>query len=164
MGIIIDGHNLIPHIPGIDLSDADDELHLIAVLQEYCRVRRAKVRVFFDRAPIGQARVQQFGRVTAHFVRVGISADAAIIDYLQKLGKQAKNVAVVSSDHQIVQAARAVQAKVITSADFAAEWANLAPEEPGLDPREQPLSPQEVDYWQKIFKQGRDPKKRKPYK
>jgi hypothetical protein len=63
-----------------------------------------------------------------------------------------------------VQAARAVQAKVITSADFAAEWANLAPEEPGLDPREQPLSAQEVDYWEKIFKQGREPKRGKPYK
>lgn len=159
MEIIIDGHNLIPHIPGIDLSDADDELRLISTLQEYCRVRRAKAVVFFDGAPIGQARVQQFGRVTAHFVRVGMSADAAIMDYLQKLGKQAKNVAVVSSDRQIVRAARAVQAKVITSADFAAEWANLAQDEPGPDPRDQPLSAQEVDYWEKIFKQGRESKK-----
>ncbi|HOE70798.1 MAG TPA: NYN domain-containing protein [Brevefilum sp.] len=164
MEIIIDGHNLIPHIPGIDLSDADDELRLISTLQEYCRVRRAKAVVFFDGAPIGQARVQQFGRVTAHFVRVGMSADAAIMDYLQKLGKQAKNVAVVSSDRQIVRAARAVQAKVITSADFAAEWANLAQDEPGPDPRDQPLSAQEVDYWEKIFKQGREPKRGKPYK
>ncbi len=164
MEIIIDGHNLIPHIPGIDLSDADDELRLISTLQEYCRVRRAKAVVFFDGAPIGQARVQQFGRVTAHFVRVGMSADAAIMDYLQKLGKRAKNVAVVSSDRQIVRAARAVQAKVITSADFAAEWANLAPDEPGPDPRDQPLSAQEVDYWEKIFKQGREPKRGKPYK
>jgi len=164
MEIIIDGHNLIPHIPGIDLSDADDELRLISTLQEYCRVRRAKAVVFFDGAPIGQARVQQFGRVTAHFVRVGMSADAAIMDYLQKLGKQAKNVAVVSSDRQIVRAARAVQAKVITSADFAAEWANLVQDEPSPDPRDQPLSAQEVDYWEKIFKQGREPKRGKPYK
>jgi hypothetical protein len=157
MVLIIDGHNLIPHIPGINLSDPDDEMRLIDVLQAYCRMRRKKAEVFFDRAPVGQARIQQFGLVRAQFVREGTTADAAIMAYLKKLGKRAKNVTVVSSDRQVVVAARAVHASVMTSEAFAAAWADLMEEEPEMDPQDRLLSEDEVEFWENVFKRGHPP-------
>jgi uncharacterized protein len=98
----------------LNLSDPDDEVKLIQLLQEYCRLRRKTAEVFFDRAPVGRAGVQQYGLVRAHFVREGTTADAAIMAYLKKLGKRAKNTTVVSSDRQVLAAARAAHAGVMT--------------------------------------------------
>lgn len=163
MALIIDGHNLIPRIPGINLSDPDDEEQLIRVLQDYCRLRRKTAEVFFDRAPAGWAGVRQHGLVKAHFVREGTTADDAIIAYLKKLGKRAKNVTLVSSDRQVVAAARAVHAQVMKAEAFAAEWAQLTKEEPGLDPREQPPSEEDIRAWEQLFRRKRPPNADKKY-
>ena len=77
MPYIIDGHNLIPKL-GLRLDSIDDELDLLARLQEFCRLRRTQVEVYFDGAPPGQASTRKAGVVTAHFVRQGSSADASI--------------------------------------------------------------------------------------
>jgi hypothetical protein len=44
MPYLIDGHNLIPKIPGMNLGDVDDETQLIEMLQEFCRRRRKQVK------------------------------------------------------------------------------------------------------------------------
>ncbi len=62
MLILIDGHNLIPKIPGMSLADLDDENQLIPLLQTYCRKRRNTVEVYFDRAPVGRAGNGALGR------------------------------------------------------------------------------------------------------
>lgn len=157
MILIIDGHNLIPHMPGLNLSDPDDEGQLIQILQEYCRLRRKTIAVYFDRAPAGQAREQQHGRVRAHFVRLGTTADAAIMARLKKMGKRAKNVTVVSSDRQVIAAARAVHARVMTAEAFAADYAGLAEEEPELDPRNRKLSEDELAAWEQLFRREAPP-------
>jgi predicted RNA-binding protein with PIN domain len=150
--LLIDGHNLIPNIYGINLSDPDDESQLIRLLQEYCRLRRKKAAVFFDQAPPGMSGDTRFGNVHAYFVPKGRTADDAIIERLKKLGKRARNVTVVSSDHQVQQAARAVHANVMSSGDFAAEWKSLISETPTLDPRNRLLSDDEVAEWEALFK------------
>ena len=151
MAIIIDGHNLIAQFPGISLSDPEDEEKLIKLLQEYCRLRRKTVEVYFDRAPAGYAGKEKRGLVQAIFVPSGTTADEAIMARLKKLGKRAKNVRVVSSDRQVQQAARALHATVITSDEFVKEWQLLLAEEPDLDPRNQPLSQEEVEAWEELF-------------
>ena len=151
MAIIIDGHNLIAQLPGISLSDPEDEEKLIKLLQEYCRLRRKTVEVYFDRAPAGYAGKEKRGLVQAIFVPSGTTADEAIMARLKKLGKRAKNVRVVSSDRQVQQAARALHATVITSDEFVKEWQLLLAEEPDLDPRNQPLSQEEVEAWEELF-------------
>ena len=100
MPYLIDGHNLIPKIPGMNLGDIDDEIQLVKKLQEFCRQRRKKVEVFFDSAPPGGIRTQKFGRVTAFFITQGSTADTAIRSRLQKLGRAAKNWTVVTSDRE----------------------------------------------------------------
>ena len=152
MAIIIDGHNLIAQLPEISLSDPDDEEKLINLLQEYCRMRRKSVEVYFDRAPTGYARKDRRGLVQAIFVPSDSTADEAIMARLRKLGKRAKNVRVVSSDRQVQQAARAVHATVISSKEFVAEWQSILAKEPDLDPRNKPLTKEDVESWEELFK------------
>ena len=154
---IIDGHNLIPKIPGMSLADLDDENQLIPLLQTYCRERRNTVEVYFDRAPAGKAGKRGFGQVTAYFVRDGITADEAIMARLQALRKRARNVQVVSSDRQVQAAVRGAHARLVTSEDFARELQAILAETPSLDPRNRLLSEDELSEWEALFRRGHPP-------
>jgi predicted RNA-binding protein with PIN domain len=154
MNFIVDGHNLIPHMPGVHLQDPDDEIKLVRILQDYCRLRRKTLEVYFDQAATGHAGERRFGQVRAIFVPKGMTADQAIMNRLSKLSKRARNVSVVSSDRQVQQAARAAHAEVISSESFVAAYQKLVEERPEIDPRNQPLSTQDVQAWEKIFTQG----------
>ena len=150
MRYIVDGHNLIPHV-GLRLNALDDELALVEMLREFCRVKKAQIEIYFDGAPPGHANTRKFGYVTAHFVRRGRTADDAIRARLRKMGKSAKNWTVVSSDREVLASARSVQAKRISSAEFAhqVEEAKFAVfENPTEDKK---LSKGEVDQWLKLF-------------
>ncbi len=151
MPYLIDGHNLIPKL-GLRLDSIDDELELIAILQEYCRVERKQVEVYFDGAPIHQAGTRKHGSVTAHFVPIKSTADNAIRQRLKNMGKGAKNWTVVSSDHRVQLEAQDVRAEVLSSDVFAntlKQARNLAPKP--ADNRK--LSSQEVDDWLKLFEE-----------
>ena len=157
MPYLIDGHNLIPKL-GLRLDAIDDEMELIAILQEFCRMEQKQVEVFFDGAPAGQAGTRKLGAVTAHFVRLGNSADNAIRNRLKRLGKNARNWTVISSDRQVQTEARAVRAEVTSSDVFAAllkQARNSAPK-PNV---EQTLSPKEVEDWLKLFEERNHNKK-----
>ena len=153
MPYIIDGHNLIPKLPGLDLQDIDDELKLIELLQTFCQQARRQAEVYFDNAPPGFARAQHFGAVTAHFVRQGTTADAAIQHRLERLGKTAKNWTVVSSDGQVQAAARALRAHYISAETFAQTLINVLQETPTDSERAAggELSQAEVDEWLELF-------------
>src|SRR5215510_9304953 len=106
MAYLIDGHNLIPKL-GLRLDAIDDEMELIAILQEFCRREHKQLEVYFDGAPAAHAGTRKLGAVTAHFVPLGKTADNAIRNHLKQLGKSAKNWIVVTSDHQVQVEARA---------------------------------------------------------
>ena len=157
MPYLIDGHNLIPKL-GLRLDSVDDEMELIAILQEFCRVERRQVEVFFDGAPAGQAGTRKLGAVTAHFVQIGDSADNAIRNHLKRLGKNARNWTVVSSDRQVQAEARAVYAEVTSSEAFAA----MLKQARGSAPKpnsERNLSAKEVEDWLKLFDERNHNKK-----
>lgn len=156
MPYLIDGHNLIPKIPGMDLGAVDDEAQLIELLQEFCRRRRKKVEVYFDNAPAGQPRARNYGLVIARFARTGVSADTLIQTHLQRLGGAARNWTVVSSDQQVQAAARAARAKSISSETFAREMID-ALRESSSEPEEGSeagISPEELDDWLALFGGG----------
>ena len=67
MPYVVDGHNLIPKL-GLRLDSPDDEMELVAILQEFARLKRQQVEVYFDGAPIGHAGTRSLGTVRAHFV------------------------------------------------------------------------------------------------
>ena len=118
MPYIVDGHNLIPRV-GLRLNDLDDEMALVEMLREFCRVKKKRVEIYFDGAPPGQNGTRKFGYVTAHFIRKGRTADDAIRDRLRKMGNSAKNWTVVSSDREVLNSARSVYAKRVLSDEFA---------------------------------------------
>jgi predicted RNA-binding protein with PIN domain len=153
MPYIIDGHNLIPKLPGLDLQEIDDETKLIELLQVFCRSTRRRAEVYFDNAPPGFARGQSFGAVTAHFVRQGTTADTAIQRRLQRLGKAAKNWTVVSSDGQVQSAARDLRAHYISAEAFAQTLAQALKDVSTGNKRnaESELSQAEMNEWLELF-------------
>ena len=152
MPYIIDGHNLIPKIPGLSLQDIEDEIQLVKMLQEFCRINRKRVEVFFDNAPPGQPVARNYGSVVARFVREGGTADQAIHSQLKRLGGEARNWTVVSSDREVQVNARNLRSKVISSEVFAQQLMEVLGEsaESPLDSQSE-LSPQEVEKWMQIF-------------
>jgi len=151
MPYLIDGHNLIPRM-GLRLDSPDDEMELIAILQEFCRLERRKVEVYFDGAPAPHAGTRRLGTVTAHFIPLGTTADNAIHMRLKKMGRSAKNWTVVSSDRQVQADARAAQAEVISSDSFAGTLKQAQDSAPKLT-TDRKLSTQEVDDWLKLFEE-----------
>lgn len=150
---IIDGHNLIAHIPGLSLGMPDDEERLIQLLNRYGERQRGKLEVFFDGAPVGQAGVRNTGRVWAYFVPQSQTADDAIRMRLEKHGKSAHSWKVVSSDRSVLASARELHAEVLKAEDFAKQLLQVLRASPPGSTPDQPLSPAEVDEWLRIFNQ-----------
>ena len=159
MSYIVDGHNLIPKIPGLSLRALDDEMQLIELLQEFCRLKRKKVELYFDNAPPGQAQVRSYGWVTARFIRQGSSADQAIRRRLEALGPAARNWTVVSSDQAVQASARRCGAAALASTEFArqvqqalrAAGSAQADAAAGKKRLENALKPEEVEAWLQLF-------------
>lgn len=152
--MIIDGHNLIPKIPGIRLEDADDEERLIQIIQEYCRLTRTQAELFFDGATTPGNKPHKSGLARVHFIQIGRTADSAIIDFLRQAGKNAKTLRVASSDRRIQAEARGLGCEVISSEALAAEIrAVLSSDQAVSDKREKQPSAQEVDEWLQEFQE-----------
>lgn len=150
MPYLIDGHNLIPKL-GLRLDEPDDELELGRVLQNFARLKRHKVEVYFDGAPPGHAGTRNLGTVRAHFIRLGQTADSAIRARLNKMGKSAKNWVVVSSDREVQSAAKINQAQLMSSDEFVKLLRITLASAPKTSTDEKTLSAREVDEWLDIF-------------
>lgn len=149
---IIDGHNLIPKIPGIQLTDEDDEMHLIELLQEYARLSRHTLEVFFDGAPPAGKTLQGGGLVHSHFIQKGVTADSAIIRYVAGRAKNARNTIVVSSDHFVQNETRALGSSILSSEQFAAELVHTLSKKSDQAKKEPPpMSEAELNIWLKMF-------------
>ena len=148
MPFLIDGHNLIPHIRGLSLSQLDDELVLIDLLNSYFKKERKNAVVFFDRAAPGGEQEIRRGFVTAHFTRPPLNADQAIRNAVRGLGRSAANYTVITSDNEVADNARRQGARVISSAEFARTLS--APGKSRKSGKQEPV--EDVDYWLKVFK------------
>lgn len=151
MAYIIDGHNLIPKISGLSLKSLDDEMALIEKLQDFCRTERRNVEVYFDRAASGMSETQRYGLVTAHFVARGMIADTAIVNRVRRLGGEARNWTVVSSDHQVKNEARALGARVISSEQFSKQLQAALASGEGKSNRDSALNASEIQEWLDLF-------------
>jgi predicted RNA-binding protein with PIN domain len=150
MPYLIDGHNLIPKI-GLRLSDPDDEMELMRLLQEFARLKRHAVEVYFDGAPPASAGTRKLGTVTLHFISRGTSADSAMRARLNNMGKSAKNWIVVSSDREVQSAAKVNQAQYISSEAFVTLVRDTLRVGVKKSTDDKKLSNQEVEEWLKIF-------------
>jgi uncharacterized protein len=155
MPYLIDGHNLIPKV-GLRLDSPDDEMELVAILQEFARLKRQQVEVYFDGAPIGYDGARSVGTVRVHFVRLGQTADDAIRSRLNRMAKNTKNWIVVSSDREIQSAAHVAQAQFVSSEKFAKIIKTAVRSAPKTSTDNKKLSSVEVDEWLKIFQNKGD--------
>ena len=152
MPYLIDGHNLVPHLPGLSLADPDDEAKLVQLIKRYCSRHSRTAVVFFDRGMPGGRSSLSGGGVEVYFASESSSADTLL---RQRLHEQpdAKNWTVVSSDGEVAGAARRRGARVMPSAEFAAELTAASASEE--EKQERPLSHEEVAWWERLFQQRR---------
>jgi hypothetical protein len=149
---IIDGHNLIPYIPGLQLKDLDDENVLIQQLLFFHKVKQRAIEVFFDGAPAGHSGRRKVGTIIVHNIRVGSTADDAILAHLKHLQKAARNVTVVSSDHRVQMGAKSYHASIMEASTFARELQdvlNNLRNDPTID---HSLDEKDIEYWLKQFR------------
>jgi predicted RNA-binding protein with PIN domain len=150
MPYLIDGHNLIPKV-GLRLDSLDDEMELVTILQEFARLKRQQVEVYFDGAPIGYDGSRSLGTVRAHFVRQGQTADNAIRARLNRMAKDARNWIVVSSDREVQSAARVVRAQYISAEEFVKSIREAQNSIQKVSTDDNVIPSAEVDEWLKIF-------------
>ncbi|HWQ45782.1 MAG TPA: NYN domain-containing protein, partial [Longilinea sp.] len=150
MWYLIDGHNLIPKL-GLRLDDPQDEMALVQLLQVVASRKRAKIDVYFDGAPPGQAGTRRIAGINAHFVPLGRTADDALAARLAKLGQQAKQYCLVSSDRRVQQEGHNRHAQVMSSEEFALV-VRSAQEVAQMDQRENGVESQEdIETWINLF-------------
>jgi predicted RNA-binding protein with PIN domain len=155
---LIDGHNLVPKIPGLSLSDLDDEMKLVQLLQDYARIRRKQVEVFFDNSPPGQPLKRKIGAIIVKFSRPGSNADEEIRLRLSSLGNAARNCVVVSSDQRVKAYGREARARVISSDTFSQQlqsaFETSSPDE--VSGEGEKLTASEIEEWLRIFGDNKD--------
>ena len=152
MKYYIDGHNLIPKIPGMSLADFDDEDRLIDFLCRYAGISRSEITVFFDNAPDGMPASQKRGQVQIRYISHRMKADEAIEHAVKNLGRRAAEITVISSDAHVQTECRHAGAKVEKSEAFSRKM-TAALDSAGIptESKDRTLSAEETDYWLKLF-------------
>jgi predicted RNA-binding protein with PIN domain len=160
MPLLVDGHNLIGQIPGIKLSDTDDEGKLVMLLRRYSTAKRSRqVVVVFDHGVYGHPlKLDGYG-ITCHFARSPQDADTQLIKRLRAL-KRPRDWMLVTSDRQVARVAEERGVKVMSSQEFARQLL-AAPARSAAAPAEKPdaqLSEAEIAEWMEIFRNRPDKK------
>jgi predicted RNA-binding protein with PIN domain len=151
MPFLIDGHNLIPHVPGHSLSDPDDEAHLVAALHGFASRNRRRIVVYFDRRAGGLAPNLSRAGVQVHFVAPPKTADEGIRRHLEGLRGEARNWTVVSSDMEVRRSAEKLGAAWLSAADFARRLQSAHSRKEVEDKPDQAESDSEVQEWERLF-------------
>ncbi len=159
MHYLVDGHNLIGQMPGLELSDPDDEAKLVDLLGRWTlRVPRHHVTVVFDGGVYGHPHRLGSSRVRVIFAHPPRSADSVLEDLLKQANGQGKT-ALVSDDRAIKSVAADRGVSVVACRVFAEQL--LEPRAPRAKParrvRPEPKLPgREVDAWLERFGAGEE--------
>lgn len=156
MAYLFDGHNLIGALPGLSLTEIDDEKRLVALLRGFLSRTRRKGRVVFDKGAIGQAPSLNTATLAVTFARPPRTADDIILDLIAR-EPNPRGLIVVSGDFRLQDAARRRGAAALSPADLARQLSAPPPTrkaDPDSGPR---LTPEEITEWERLFqaKQGR---------
>jgi hypothetical protein len=157
MPYLIDGHNLIAAIPGIDLQQTEDERALIELLQPLAHRLGRSINVYFDQGRVGEQNDKKFGRVQVRFSVPPRTADEAIRARLDSIGKEAPNWVVVTSDREILDYAELVGARHMSSESFIADFLHHDTDPSQTEKPVQPsMDEEDLDAWEALFRNGKD--------
>lgn len=150
---LIDGHNLIAHMPDISLDDPNDEAKLVLRLRSWTASgRKRRVTVIFDGGlPGGEARHLSSGPVKVLFATAGRPADALLKSRVGKVSNPPEYT-LVSSDREVRAAATARRMPLLSAEQFARRLRTPEREDDGMArPGANRLSDEEVAEWLHIF-------------
>jgi predicted RNA-binding protein with PIN domain len=155
MPYLIDGSNLIGHIPHLTLEDPRSKYRLVAQLLIFQRIKRIKIILVFDGPPdlhlIGKEfRGKKFDIIYPSYEE---NADTIIKTWIEKQ-TDLRQVYVISSDREINTFARMKGAKVKRCDEFHKELKAVLKEyraASAMKKADTSLSPLEVNHWIKIF-------------
>lgn len=151
MPFLIDGHNLIGHMPDLSIDDPADERKLSQRVRRYCRRHRRRATIIFDAGlPGGHSRTLSSPRVEVVFASSGTDADRLLCRRIRR-ARDPRGLIVVSSDREVQAAARARGARVMAARAFAARLA-AAPSSDETE-EEKPLVEGDVEEWLHVFEQ-----------
>ncbi|NPA90551.1 MAG: hypothetical protein GXO55_03740 [Chloroflexi bacterium] len=152
MPYLIDGHNLIGTglLPGISLSDEDDEAKLVRLLRRFQPRVKTHITVVFDRGlPGGFSSSLSGGGVEVIFAgATGQTADEVIKARIRR-ARHPEALRVVTNDGDVQNLARRRGCKVIRAHRFAREL--LRPLSASSAREDVRLSPEEVEEWLALF-------------
>jgi predicted RNA-binding protein with PIN domain len=162
MHYLIDGHNLIARLDDLSLDDPDDEAKLVLRLRSWTATsKKRRVTAVFDGGlPGGKSTRLSTSRVTVVFATSGQTADDLLIRRINQI-KNPTEYTLVSSDYEVLAAARRRRMPVILSEEFATQLpaerprqatSQVAAETRIANERESPqLSEDEVNEWLELF-------------
>jgi len=139
MPVLIDGNNLLFAVRNATPQRPASRPTLCLHLGQWARRTRQKVTVVFDGPKPSRQRAQQIGApgIAVSFSGSGVSADDIIIALINS-DSAPRRLVVVSSDRQVMRAARRRRAQAIGAAEF---WSRL--ERDLARPRPRRLEPPE---------------------
>ncbi len=155
MPYLIDGSNLIGHIPTLELSDPSSKNRLARQLLIFQKRKKTKIILVFDGPPNSDlfGKNNQSEKFLIIWPDWGESADTLINQWIKKQ-TDLRHFYVVSSDREIKAFARANGAKILDCKAFN----NLLKkalkddkESKTMRKKDITLSPLEVDHWREIF-------------
>lgn len=156
MHYLIDGHNLIAQLPDISLHDPDDEIKLILKLRRWTAAhKKRKVTVYFDGGIPGGKNVNlSNAQVKVIFASADRTADSLIIRRINNVPNPPE-YRLISSDQQIIAAAKTRKMKYWRSQTFARRLDKQIEERkrPTVEPEpdDPQISKQEVEEWLQLF-------------
>jgi predicted RNA-binding protein with PIN domain len=156
MPYLIDGNNLIGHIPDLSLADSGSRSQLVSRLRRFQKVKNTRVILVFDGPPREELDLQDHSGLPFVILHPepGRNADS-LIEEIIKEQTDLRRFFVVSSDRDIRYFAGKNGAKSITCEDFHRELKGALREhrkESELEKTDTPPTPLEVKQWDAIFK------------
>lgn len=155
MPYLIDGSNLIGHMPSLELSDPHSKRRLVGQLVLFQAIKGTKIILVFD-GPVDldlcgdRFRTKKF---TILWPEVGESADSLIERQIKKQ-TDLRHFYVVSSDREVQKFALANRAKILNCEEFhklLRRALKKYKESQDMNKKDSDLSPLEVDQWLDIF-------------
>lgn len=155
MPYLIDGSNLIGHIPTLELSDPDSKSRLVEQLSIFLKRKKTKIILVFDGPPDIDllSENNQSDKLLIIWPDWGESADIIIKQWTKKQ-TDLRHFYVVSSDREIKAFAKANRAKTLDCKEFHSLLKKALKddkESKAMNKKDKPLSPLEVDHWREIF-------------
>jgi predicted RNA-binding protein with PIN domain len=149
--LLVDGHNLIGHTPGLSL-EREEEGREQVLRRLAAQVGRGRVVVVFDGDRPGAAHEDRFGGVEVVFSPRGRTADDELISRVAAAGP--RNATVVTSDRELAQRAGWLGARVVSCEDFLRRPARARRGRPARPEAEPPVPEEEVESWLRTFRGG----------